>query len=163
MQQPPTATCTTATKAHTCACRVPTGGLNYTYALCFACCGKYVCCVNSLVCFRQAAIDNLQQALQCVAGKEHHRALESFSSAEAASDRAAAVEIDSIAELQTRLTKMLGYALHLSYAPFTFDCAGGTIQEWSQQGYDRGTTTEVVELQKELSNCIFCACHCCEF
>ena len=51
-----------------------------------------------------------------MAGKEHRSALESFSSAEAALDRAAAVEIDSIAELQTRLTKMLGYALHLSYA-----------------------------------------------
>ena len=163
MQQLPTAACTTATKARTCACRVPTGGLNYTCALCFACCGKYVCCVNSLVCFRQAAIDNLQQALQCVAGKEHRSALESFSSAEAALDRAAAVEIDNIAELQTQLTKMLGYALHLSYAPFTFDCAGGTIQEWSQPGYDHGTTEEVVELQKELSKCIICACHYCEF
>jgi len=84
---------------------------NYTCALCLA-----AACFNSPVCFRQAAIDNLQQALQCVAGKEHRSALESFSSAEAALDRAAAVEIDSIAELQTRLTKMLGYALHLSYA-----------------------------------------------
>ena len=48
MQQPPTATCTSATKAHTCACRVPACDLNYTCALCFARCSKYACCVNLL-------------------------------------------------------------------------------------------------------------------
>ena len=100
----------------------------------------------------------MQQALQCVAGKEHRSALESFSSVEAAIDRVAVVEIDSIGELQTWLTKMLGYALHLSYAPFTFDCAGGTVQEWSQRGYDRGTTEEVVELHKELSKIVHYLC-----
>jgi hypothetical protein len=126
---------------------------NYTCALCLV-----AACFNSPVSFWQAAIDNLQQVLQCVVGKEHRNALESFSLAEAALDRAAAIEIESIAELQTRLTKMLGYVLHLSYAPFTCGCAGGTIQGWSQQGYDRGTTEEVAELRKELRNCIICAC-----